>query len=112
MKERPLWAVWQDEVFGQHEGESTEDDSDALICEDLDEPDHISADHCYYPDNSRYELDSSDDEVLVDDPCCPLVIARNRASMDKFIDPMLSSDFLDESVVSINPSRGDQPYRV
>jgi hypothetical protein len=35
------------------------------------------------------ELESLDDKVLVDDPCCSLVIARNRASMDKVIGPML-----------------------
>jgi hypothetical protein len=96
MKERPLWAVWQDAVFGQLEGESTDDYSDALICEGLDEPNYISADHCYYPDNNCYELGRSDDEVLVDDPCCSLVIARNRAYVDTVFDPMLSSDFLDD----------------
>jgi hypothetical protein len=109
MKERPLWEVWQDAVFGRLDGESTVDDSDALICEGLDEPNYISADHCYYPDNSHYELDSSDNEILVDDSCCPLVVARKRPSMDKVIDPVLSSAFLDdwseskESVGSAKP---------
>jgi hypothetical protein len=114
VKENPLWAFWQDAVFGRLEGESTDDDSDALVCEGLDEPNYISADHCYYPDNSRYELDSSDDDVSVciDDPCCPLVIARKRAAMDEIADPVLSSDFLDdwseskESVVSSKPLKG------
>jgi hypothetical protein len=106
-----LWAVWQDAVFGRLEDESTDDDS-ALVCERLDEPNYISTDHCYYPDNSSYELDSSDDKVLVDDPCFPLAITRNRASLDKVIDTMLSSDFLDdwseskESVVSVKPLKG------
>jgi hypothetical protein len=43
----------------------------------------ISVDHCYYPENTRYKLDSSDDKVLDDYPCCPPVIARNRASLEK-----------------------------
>jgi hypothetical protein len=54
MKERLLWSVWQEVVFGRLEGESTDDDSDAVICEGLDEFNYISADHCYYPDNSRF----------------------------------------------------------
>jgi hypothetical protein len=32
-KERPLWADCQGAVFGQLEGESTDDDSDALVRE-------------------------------------------------------------------------------
>jgi hypothetical protein len=28
------------------------DDSNAYVCEGLDEPNYISADHCYYPDLS------------------------------------------------------------
>jgi hypothetical protein len=32
----------------------------------------------------------------VEFPSFSLVIARNRASMDKVVDPMLSSDFLDD----------------
>jgi hypothetical protein len=80
-----LWEVWQDEVFGTLSWMlmimtlntfevSTDDDSDSLIYEKLDKPNYISADYCYYPE-SCYELDSSDDEFLVYDPCFPLVIA-------------------------------------
>jgi hypothetical protein len=56
-KERKPWVEWMDSVFGRLEGESTDDDSDALVCEGLDEPNYISADHGYYPDISRWRSD-------------------------------------------------------
>jgi hypothetical protein len=30
---RPLWARWYDQYFGRLEGESDDDNSDALVCE-------------------------------------------------------------------------------
>jgi hypothetical protein len=65
VKVRPAWAVWYDRYFGKLEGESDNDDSDALLCESLDETNYISADHGYYPDISRWQPDpeSSDEEI-------------------------------------------------
>jgi hypothetical protein len=33
------------------------DDSDAYVCEGLDEPNYISANHAYFPDVSEWQLD-------------------------------------------------------
>jgi hypothetical protein len=63
-KERKPWVEWMDSVFGRLEGESTDDDSDALVCEGLDEPNYISADHGYYPDISRWQSNNDDDSTV------------------------------------------------
>jgi hypothetical protein len=55
-----------DSSFGTDTSNDT-DASDAYVCEGKDEPNYISADHCYYPDISRWqvrwhEYPESDDE--------------------------------------------------
>jgi hypothetical protein len=51
--------------FNKSEDERAADDSDAYVCDGLDEPNYISADHVYYPDLSSWQSDleaSSDGE--------------------------------------------------
>jgi hypothetical protein len=64
-----------DSSFGDDGTETSHDTdaSDAYVCEGKDEPNYISADHCYYPDISRWkvrwheypELDDEEREPLV-----------------------------------------------
>jgi hypothetical protein len=69
-----------DSSFGDDGSDTSHDTdaSDALVCEGKDEPNYISADHCYYPDISRWqvrwhEYPESDDEERE-----PLVPSMNQ----------------------------------
>jgi hypothetical protein len=66
-----------DSSFGDGGSDTSHDTdaSDALVCEGMDEPNYISADHCYYPDISRWQVrwheypesDDEEREPLADD---------------------------------------------
>jgi hypothetical protein len=67
------------------------DASDAYVCEGMDEPNYISADHCYYPDISRWKVRWHEYPELDDEER----------------EPEDDSDDSDESVVDAKPVKVD-----
>jgi hypothetical protein len=54
------------------------DASDAYVCEGKDEPNYISADHCYYPDISRWKYQWQPDAESDDEKREPLVPSKDQ----------------------------------
>jgi hypothetical protein len=73
--------------FDKSEEERVTEDSDASVCEGLDEPNYISADHAYYPDLLSWQSDleaSLDGEKGLDE--------RSILSMEQYLCNLNSLD--------------------
>jgi hypothetical protein len=77
-----LEGIDLDSSFGDDGSDTSHDTdaSDALVCEGMDEPNYISADHCYYPDISRWQVRWHEYPEPDDEECEPLVPSMDQWS--------------------------------